>query len=309
MGDEEDYNFDVVKEVRKDGEKSVNRVGQEEIQGLLFGEQLSWQAIIYDLINTDQLDPWDIDLVLLTSKYLEKIRAFEEANLFVSSKVLFAAALLLRIKSEILLNKYIPSLDIILFGQKEEKKYKQERIELDEEIPELIPKTPLARFKKVTLEELMSALGKAVATENRRIEKVVLQRQQEMETSISLPKMRINIKDKLKEVYDKLKSILKFKREKISFSDFSGKSSEDKISTFVPLLHLDYQHKVLLEQEGHLQEIWIWLKELHDEENKEELERMRREVVEFMEIEGAQMEKEAKLDREEELEELKEEES
>ncbi|MEK6818425.1 MAG: segregation/condensation protein A, partial [Nanoarchaeota archaeon] len=194
MGDEEDYNFDVVKEVRKDGEKSVNRVGQEEIQGLLFGEQLSWQAIIYDLINTDQLDPWDIDLVLLTSKYLEKIRAFEEANLFVSSKVLFAAALLLRIKSEILLNKYIPSLDIILFGQKEEKKYKQERIELDEEIPELIPKTPLARFKKVTLEELMSALGKAVATENRRIDKVVLQRQQEMEPSISLPKMRINIK-------------------------------------------------------------------------------------------------------------------
>ena len=48
--------------------ESVNngRVGQEQIHGLLFGKQLSWQAIIYDLINSEQLDVWDIDLVVLT---------------------------------------------------------------------------------------------------------------------------------------------------------------------------------------------------------------------------------------------------
>src|SRR3989338_8730978 len=137
---------------REAGEvKPKEKIGQEQIHGLLFGQQLSWQAIIYDLINTEQLNPWDIDLVLLTNKYLEKIRLLEEANLFISSKVLFAAALLLRIKSEILLNHYIPSLDEILFGKKEEKKYIQERIELEEEIPGLVPRTPLPRFRKVTL--------------------------------------------------------------------------------------------------------------------------------------------------------------
>ena len=38
-------------------------VGQEQIHELLFGDKLSWQAIIYDLINTEQLNPWDMDLV------------------------------------------------------------------------------------------------------------------------------------------------------------------------------------------------------------------------------------------------------
>src|SRR3989338_6616165 len=68
---------------------NMNKISQEQIHDLLFSEKLSWQAIIYDLINTEQLDPWDIDLVVLTSKYLEKIRVFEEANFFISSKVLF----------------------------------------------------------------------------------------------------------------------------------------------------------------------------------------------------------------------------
>src|SRR3989344_6900304 len=84
-----------------------SKIGQEQIHDLLFGEKLSWQAIIYELINTEQLNPWDLDLVLLSNKYLGKVRELEEANFFVSSKVILAAALLLRIKSEILLNDYI----------------------------------------------------------------------------------------------------------------------------------------------------------------------------------------------------------
>ena len=168
------------------------KVGQEQIHTLLFGETLSWQAIIYDLINTEQLDPWDINLSFLASKFLEKVRQLEEANFFISSKVLFAASLLLRMKSEVLLEKDIQNLDDTLFGKKEQKKYIQERLELDEEIPELILRTPLPRFKKVTLEELIRALDVAIKTENRRIQKVVITKQQEFETSLSLPKNRVN---------------------------------------------------------------------------------------------------------------------
>lgn len=259
------------------------KVGQDQIHGLLFGDRVSWQSIIYDLINTEQLDPWDVDLVLLSNRYLEKIRELEEENFFISSKVLLAAALLLRIKSEILLNRYIPSLDEILFGKKEEKHYVQERLELDEEIPDLIPRTPLPRSKKVTLEELMTALGKAIKTETRRIKRVVVQRQQEIETSISLPKKGINIQDSIRQVYNRLKGIFSERNRRLAFSEISGKTSEERVATFVPLLHLDNQHKVVLEQEGHLEEIWIWLKSLYDKEHKEELEKLRREVEEDIE--------------------------
>ena len=267
------------------GADKISKVSQEQIHELLFGEKLSWQAIIYDLINTEQLDPWDVDLAILTDKYLVKVRSLEEANFFVSSKVLLAASLLLRIKSEILLNHYIPSLDDILFGKKEEKKYVQERIELDEEIPDLVPRTPLPRFRKVTLQELMEALGKAISTENRRIKKVVLARQHEREIELSLPKTKINLKDRIQEIYSKLKEFLldeKDEKHKLAFSELSGKTREDKITTFVPLLHLDNQQKVLLEQETHFEEIYIWLKHIYDKKNAALLELMRKEVEEEM---------------------------
>jgi len=259
-------------------QNKVNKVGQEQVHGLIFSDKLSWQAIIYDLVSTEQLDPWDIDLSLLTNKFLTRVRELEEANFFISSKVLFASSLLLRIKAEILLNHDLQGLDDILFGKKEDKKYIQERIELEDEIPGLVPRTPLPRFKKVTLQELMLALGKALKTETRRIKRIVVAKQYEMEAALSLPKTKINIKDQINNVYRKLKEIFANRETKLAFSELAGKSKEEKIATFVPLLHLDNQQKVWLEQEAHLEEIWILLKHIYEKQNADVLEKMRKEV-------------------------------
>ncbi|MEJ2267466.1 MAG: segregation/condensation protein A [Nanoarchaeota archaeon] len=183
------------KEENSESLPKEKNIKQEQIQKLLFNREIGWKEIIYDLINTEQLDPWDINILILTEKYVEKIEELEEADFFVSSKVLLAAALLLRIKSEILLNKYIKSIDEILFGEKEQPKQKIERIELDEEIPELIPRSPIPRLKKVTLKELIQSLNKAIATENRRIKKTILNKNALRETGISLPKKKFNIKN------------------------------------------------------------------------------------------------------------------
>ena len=42
--------------------KSDDKIDQDQFFDLITSEELSWQAIIYDLIKTEQLDPWDIDL-------------------------------------------------------------------------------------------------------------------------------------------------------------------------------------------------------------------------------------------------------
>ena len=241
-----------------------NLVKQEQIHDILFNREIGWQEIIYDLINTEQLDPWDINIILLTNRYMEKIQELEEADFFVSSKVLLAASLLLRIKSEILLNKYIKSIDEILFGKKEEQKTQSpmERIELEEEIPELIPKSPIPRYKRVTLEELMESLNKAIKTENRRIKKEIVNKNALRETRISMPKKKTSIKDKIKDIHQNI--ILYFdkntKHKKVAFTTLLGKSKKEKITSFPPLLHLENQKKVWLEQERHFEEIHIWLK-------------------------------------------------
>jgi len=254
--------------MEKTGAKNTNSkkisVKQEQVHDLLFNRQIDWQEIIYDLINTEQLDPWDIDIIVLTEKYFQKIHELEEADFFVSSKVLLAASFLLRIKSEILLNKYVKSIDDILFGRKEEIKTKPfERIELGEEIPELIPRSPLPRFKKVTLKELIESLNKAIITENRRIKKEIINKNALSESSISLPKRNFNIKDKIKEILEKLANSFNSneKHKKISYSKFTGENPEEKIISFAPLLHLENQKKIWLEQQNHFEEIYIWEKE------------------------------------------------
>src|SRR3989338_4800714 len=258
------------------------KVGQEQIHALLFENNLSWRSIIYDLINSEQLDPWNIDLAVLSNKYLKKVRELEEANFFISSNVLLAASLLLRLKSEIVLSHDIPTLDEILFGKKEEKIYEQERIELDEDVPALVPRTPLPRFRRVTLDELMAALGKAITTENRRIKKHILIKQAEREVALALPKHGINLKQRIQEVYHNLVDIFSTREGKIAFSELAHYKRDERVMAFVSLLHLDTQQRVWLEQGGHFEEIWIWLKSFYEKTHKDELEQRRAEVEAFM---------------------------
>jgi len=260
-------------------------VKQDEMHDLLFSRELGWQEIIYDLINTEQLDPWDINITVLTEGYLAKMETLEEADFFVSSKVLLAASLLLRIKSEILLNKYIKSIDDILFGKQEEKKYELERIELDEQIPDLVPRSPIPRFKKVTLNELMEALNKAIVTENRRIKKVIVHRNALRETGISLPKRKFNIQDKIKEIYTNLTG--HFEKNKnmtnVGFHEFIGKDREQKIISFGPLLQLENNKKIWLNQENHFDEIYIWLHKSYMKNNPDPFAELREEIEEQLE--------------------------
>ncbi|MFC1682061.1 segregation/condensation protein A [Nanoarchaeota archaeon] len=256
------------------------KVKQDQVHDILFSREIGWQEIIYDLINTEQLDPWDMNILILTDKYLDKLQKLEEADFFISSKVLLAAALLLRIKSEILLNKNIKSIDDILFGKKEQPKYTFEKIELDEEIPELVLRSPIPRFKKVTLKELIESLNKAIATENRRIKKVIIDKNALRETEISLPKRKFNIKHKIKEIYENLYAHLKEEKKKISFTEFAGENREEKIITFSPLLHLENQKKIWLEQDSHFEEIHIWLKNIYLKHNPDPFAELKLEVEE-----------------------------
>jgi len=261
---------------------SKSNVGQEQIHDLLFNREIGWQEIIYDLINTEQLNPWDIDIIILTEKYLTRIKEIEEADFFVSSKVLLAASLLLRIKSEILLNRYIKSIDDILFGKKEIPKYSMERIELDEEIPLLIPRSPMPRYKKVTLKELMESLNKAIMTENRRIKKEIVSKNALRESSFSLPKRKFNIKDKIAEIYKGLSALFISREEKrVTYDEFIADNKEEKIISFLPLLYLEDQRKVWLEQKVPFDNIHIWLREEFLKKNPDPFEDLKKELEEF----------------------------
>jgi chromatin segregation and condensation protein Rec8/ScpA/Scc1 (kleisin family) len=187
----------------------------------------------------------------------------------------------LRIKSEILLNKYIKSIDEILFGRKEDKKHILERITLEDEIPELIPRSPMPRFKKVTLQELIESLNKAIITENRRIKKVIINKNALRESSISLPKDKMSITDKIKQVLDKINFHFENNKEKnkLSYTELVGVEKEERCACFYPVLQLENNNKLWLEQEKHFEEIHIWLKQTYLKHNGEPYKDLKEELL------------------------------
>jgi len=285
-----------VEEVEEVRERSVEKIGQNQVYGIITDRKPEWQSIIYDLINSEQLDPWDIDIVVLTNKYFEKILEIDESedyDFYISSKVLFAAALLLRIKSEFLLNRYIKSIDDVLFGNKNEGKKEIEKIEIDfDDLPLLMPKTPMARLKKITLPELMSALNKAMITESRRIKKEVAVKRAHKLSHVDIPEFkRIDLKDRIRQFYARILTSMKKSKgvgkdmNKLGYTNFVGLEKEEKVACFLPLLHLSNTQKLWLEQDGHLEEIWIYLYKYFDsnrdkfiEELEEDIEDMKEEL-------------------------------
>jgi segregation and condensation protein A len=252
------------KEVKN--EESVKRVEHPsnlQVYNIVIGRDPSWQGIIYDLISSEQLDPWNIDIATLCRAYFEKIKQLEESNFHISSKMLLAAALLLRIKSEILLNRYIRDIDNILFPKEDDIKKILERIEINEDdIPVLSPKTPLPRFKKVTLQELISALDVAIKTESRRIDKEIAKKQAERLSYVDIPKFRrINIQERIRRFYARLLSGFKHKGQeiKLPYTHFTGNSKEEKIACFLPMLYLSNNGKIWIEQDKHYAEIYLYL--------------------------------------------------
>ncbi len=241
-----------------------NKINQGQFYEIITSENLSWQQIIYDLVKTEQLDPWNIEIGILADRYLEIIKSIEEMNFFVSSKVLYACSLLLRLKSELILSRYIEQLNVTLYGIKTEKKYEFERIEIDEnDLPMLIPRTPLPRFRRVTLQELMSALNKAIETENRRIKREIKEKQAEKISMTLLAKYdRVPLKDRIKKIYENIQLYLNQKDKiKMSFSEIA-QNREEKLAAFLPILHLTNEEKLFLEQQSHFEEIYMALERL-----------------------------------------------
>jgi chromatin segregation and condensation protein Rec8/ScpA/Scc1 (kleisin family) len=254
--------------------EKIDKVGQDQIYDMLVSRELSWQALLLDLINTERLNPWDIDLSILAQRYVEKIRELQDLGenaFFISSKVLLAAAILLRIKSEIL-HENIRDIDEILFESK--KKMRDELVKNpqiitleEDEIPLIMPRTPLPRARKVTLPELMSALDKAINTEHRRIKKSLYMNRARRDIGIAIfPRFTFNITQKIKDIFGKIKELfMKKNSDKLVFSELvSSNEKTERIPVFLSLVHLDHQKKIWLEQEQAFSELQIYLKKQRD---------------------------------------------
>lgn len=230
----------------------------ERIFQILYKEdEVTWQSLLYELVKKEGMNPWDVNISLLTKKYIDTIKKLKELDFRISGKVLLAAAILLKMKSNRLLNEDLSEFDRLLTQEEE----LVEELELDEqqyklwEKPILIPRTPQPRKRKVSIFDLVNALEKALEVKQRRILNSI------PPMNVKIPERKRDITEVIREVYSRIKSFFMINsQKKLTFTQLvPSQKKEDKIFTFIPLLHLTNQRKVNLEQKEHFGEIEIML--------------------------------------------------
>lgn len=247
-------------------EKARKKQAIEETNARIFNllfveDELSWKDIIYKLIEDEHMDPWDIDVSILAQKFLEMLQKLKELDFRISGKMILASAILLKMKSDILLEQDIPQFDNMMNAV-------EENLPLDDSGSpivsiadglQLYPKTPQPRQRKVSVYDLVNALEKALEVEVKRNKN----RLQAKKIEVKIPEKHFDLGKSMVTVYSRVESHYnnhKTKDNVLTFDDLvMSDSKKDKVLTFVPLLHLDTQRKIDMEQKRHFDTIAVKL--------------------------------------------------
>ena len=168
-------------------------------------DEVMWKKILFDLVSADHMDPWNIDINLLSNRYIEKIRTLQKHDFRISGKVVLTAAILLKLKSDKLIGEDFEELDRLLatIDETEEELGVHEDVDIpkfNEEIPHLIPRTPQPRKRKVSIYDLIKALQQALDVKKRRVWNST------PPTDVEIPTKPREITEIIKEVYGKIQA-------------------------------------------------------------------------------------------------------
>lgn len=206
------------------------------------------------------MNPWEINISLIAQKFIEKLKQLKDMDFRISGKVVLASALLLKMKTNRLLEQDLTVFDALVSASQDDQMGILEELtqgleEQDfEDLPKIIPRTPQPRKRKVSVFDLVEALEKALAVQNRRKDYFM------PDVEVVAPKKTKELTVVMKDLYDKIAGFFSKSTTELTFEQLiPSDTKEDKVFTFIPLLHLDNQRKIDMNQKEHFGTISILL--------------------------------------------------
>ncbi len=203
--------------------------------------------ILVNLAKNGEIDPWNVDIVEVTDKFLRQLEEMEKMDLRISGRTLLYASILLRMKSNVLVEVEEPII---------EDEYEQFEVS---DYP--VPALPLRRSSKrpVTLEELLSELKKAELVEKRRLERIKNIKDERHATLKEV--LSIAHEEDIESRVGKMRNLLNelFEKQKhIKFSDLSDSLDRSgRVMAYLAILFLATRKEIWLEQEELFGELFI----------------------------------------------------
>ncbi|MGD0729535.1 MAG: segregation/condensation protein A [Candidatus Micrarchaeaceae archaeon] len=218
-----------------------------------FVKNATWREVLIELVDTNKLDPWDIDIIKIVDSYIAAVKRMQVMDLHIPANIILAASVLLRMKSE--------TINIMQIDEPLEPEEVIAATRVAPEVPNLIPRLRLQPKRKVTLTELMDALGDAIKINEKR-ETIIRQKAEPLNFVIE--------KDDIDEKIDAAHRLVKTYADKEGLTTFAELSKTFNsletllLSLFVPLLFLANKGDILLMQDEFFNEIFV---KLNSEEN------------------------------------------
>ncbi len=212
--------------------------------------------MIFDLVISNQMDPWDIDITNLANRYLENVHRMVKINLPLSGKTLFTSSLLLRMKADNIMPKENGHNG---HNGHEDNDWENSNYP-DNDSYNIPPLTiPLRRYaeRKVTIFELVDSLQRALSEELLRNNFPVRHRKK---PTLIIKVDEETIKAKIFNLYEHLKE-LKKEKEVIRFNELLKEHNRRNIiDLLLHLLYLDSKGKIIIWQKRIFGEILITLR-------------------------------------------------
>lgn len=232
-------------------------------------DDLNWKDLIMDLVRVEGMNPWDIDVSLLSQRFVEMLTELKQMDFRVSGKMVLASSLLLKIKSDRLLLDGIAGLDSLINGPveeeflEEEDAFEYEQYDLQQFLNDqkkIVPRTPQPRERKVSVFDLVNALEQALDQDARRHK--VMARSRGDAPEVKAPTKVFDLSETMQSISTKIGKLFIKPTTKIYFHDLLPESAgkQETVYTFLPLLHLENQRKVNLEQPEHFGPIQVLVK-------------------------------------------------
>lgn len=231
--------------------------------------------LLLHLINTLEIDIYDIPVAKITEQYLMYIHAMKEVELDVASEYLVMAATLLAIKSKMLLPRHEEVLaDDFGYEQEEDprnelveklieyKMYKEaandlKSLEMERGLMYTKPPSDLSEFAKeakmenadidISLYDMLGAF-----------QKLLRRKKLQRPISTKIARQEISIEKRMAEII----SFLKNSGRRKSFNDlFPGNDREHIVVTFLAILELIKRKEIDVHQDNNFAEIYLTAKE------------------------------------------------
>src|SRR3989338_10535058 len=160
-------------------------------------EQPAWKTILIELVRTERMDPWNIDLIELAGKYLQKINGLGGTDLRIPANAILASAILLKFKSRILSIKPLDEEELADALAMQQQLTPEQIAELEASLPELTSIRKL-REGKVSLDELVLGIEKMLEQSRNRVDKRFIKMER---PEFQIPFGGFNIDEKMEEIY------------------------------------------------------------------------------------------------------------